>query len=238
MTVFAGGAIIDSDTYTVTNNIALQAPTGKGVASIAFPEGFDATGYIGPPVVTIVGDGTGATAVCEYDSVNQVVTGITVTSPGWGYTTASATLSRGAKSIVVACVVTLADNATTGGLTKRGAGTLVLSEANTYGGKTRIEEGTLAPVVAGAIPSGSEIELAGGSLNVAEGLSVPDELTVDLSAYEVQEGRPGCWTLMTVDGGASFAPPSVHGLESGWIAAKSGNALFLKRINGFAISVR
>jgi len=238
VTVFAGGAIIDSDTYTVTNNVALQAPAGKGISSIAFPEGFDATGYMGPPVVTIVGDGAGATALCEYDSTNQVVTGITVTSPGWNYTTATVTLSRGGKAGTVECTATLADNATTGGLTKRGAGTIVLSEANTYGGKTRIEEGVLRTAAAGAIPSGSEIELAGGSLAVGEGVAVPAELTVDLSAYSVEEGKPGRWTLMTVDDGAAFALPVVHGLESGWMAAKAGDALLLKRIKGFAFSVR
>ena len=155
VTVFPGGAIIDSDTYVVTNNIALQAPTGKGVASIALPEGFDATGYIGPPVVSISGDGTGATAVCEYDTTNQVVTGITVTSPGWDYTEATVTLSRGGKSGVIACVVTLADNDATGGLTKRGTGTLVLSEANTYGGTTRLEGGTLAIAHAQGFPGGT-----------------------------------------------------------------------------------
>ena len=238
VTVFGGGAIIDSDTYTVTNNISLQAPTGKGLASIAFPAEFDATGYMGPPVVTIDGDGVGATALCEYDSTNQVVTGITVTSPGWDYTTATVTLSRGGKTGTVACTATLADNATTGGFTKRGAGTLVLSEANTYGGKTRIEEGALRTAAAGAIPSGSEIEIAGGTLAVGEGMPVPEELTVDLSAYNVAEGKTGRWTLMTVDGGAAFEPPVVHGLESGWMAAKSGNALLLKRIKGFAFSVR
>ena len=96
----------------------------------------------------------------------------------------------------------------------------------------------LRTAAAGAIPSGSEIELAGGTLAVGEGVAVPAELTVDLSAYNVAEGKTGRWTLMTVDGGATFEPPVVHGLESGWMAAKSGNALLLKRIKGFAFSVR
>ncbi len=238
VTVFAGGAIIDSDTYTVTNNIALQAPTGKGIASIAFPEGFDATGYMGPPVVTIVGDGAGATALCEYDSTNQVVTGITVTSPGWNYTTATVTLSRGGKTGTVACTATLADNATTGGFTKRGSGTLVLSEANTYGGKTRIEEGVLRTAAADAIPSGSEIEFAGGTLAVGAGMSVPEELTVDLSAYSVEEGKTGRWTLMTVAGDMPSATPVVQGLESGWTVETKGNTLQLRRIRGVLFSIR
>lgn len=163
VTVFSGGAIIDSDAYAVTNNAALQAPTGKGVVSIALPEGFDATGYIGPPVVSISGDGTGATAVCEYDTTNQVVTGITVTSPGWDYTEATATLSRGGKSGTVACTVTLADNDATGGLTKRGAGTLVLAEANTYGGTTRLEGGTLVLAHAQGYPGG-DLEIPAATL--------------------------------------------------------------------------
>ena len=69
-------------------------------------------------------------------------------------------------------------------------------------------------------------------------MSVPEELTVDLSAYSVEEGKPGRWTLMTVDDGAAFALPVVHGLESGWMAAKSGNALLLKRIKGLLFSIR
>ena len=96
----------------------------------------------------------------------------------------------------------------------------------------------LRTAAAGAIPSGSEIELAGGALAVGEGVAVPAELTVALSAYDVEEGKTGRWTLMTVDDGAAFATPVVHGLESGWMAAKSGDALLLKRIKGFAFSVR
>ena len=237
VTVFSGGAILDSDTYTVTNNIALQAPTGKGIVSIALPEGFDETGYVGPPVVTIVGDGTGATAVCEFDSTNQTVTGITVTSPGWNYTTATVTLSRGGKTAVTACTATLADNATTGGLTKRGTGTIVLSEANTYGGATRIEAGTLVAANAAALPSGSEIVLAGGTLAVGSGVSAPGELTVDPSGYGTAEGRPGRWTLMTVEDG-TLSEPVVHGLPSGWMTQCAGNALVLRRVRGTMVSVR
>ncbi len=237
VTVFAGGAILDSDTYTVTNNIALQAPTGKGIASIALPEGFDATGYMGPPVVGIVGDGTGATAVCEFDSENQRVTGITVTSPGWNYTTATVTLALGGKTNVTACAVTLADNATTGGLTKRGSGTVVLSEANTYGGATRIEAGTLEIANASALPAGSEVVLAGGTLAVGAGVTGPDELTVDLAGYG-EEGGAHSWALMTWADGAPASAPVVQGLPSGWMTQCAGGALVLRRIHGTAVSVR
>ena len=236
VTVFGKGAVIDSSDFTVTNNVSLQAPTGKGVASIAFPAGFDATEYMGPPIVTIVGDGEGATAVCEFDSVNQVVTGITVTSPGWGYTTATASLSRGGKTTVTACTVTLADNATTGGLTKRGSGTLVLSAANTYGGPTRVEAGTLVAANASALPSGSSIVIAGGTLALESGVSAPNEITVDLTGYDA-EGGTRSWTLLTVADGTLTAPV-VHGLEGGWLAKCSGRNLLLRRVRGTVVSIR
>ena len=238
VTVFGKGAVIDSADFTVTNNASLQAPTGKGVASIAFPDGFDNTGYMGPPIVTITGDGEGATAVCEFDSTNLVVTGITVTSPGWGYTTATATLSRGGRTYteVTVCPVTLADNATTGGLTKRGAGTLVLSEANTYGGPTRVENGTLLVANASALPSGSSIVIAGGTLALASGVTAPSEITVDLSSYDAQ-GSTRSWTLLSVADGTLTAPV-VQGLDAGWIAKCAGRDLVLRRVRGTVVSIR
>lgn len=237
VTVFSGGAVIDTAGHNANCNIAIQAPTGKGIASIAFPDGFVATGYMGPPVVTIAGDGIGATAVCEFDSTNQVVTGITVTSPGWNYTTATVTLSRGGKTTTTTCVATLADNATTGGLTKRGAGTLSLLAANTYGGSTRIEGGTLSAVVADAVPSGSEVVFAGGVLAVGTGVSIPSILTVDGSAYQVESGRTGKWTLMTVADGAA-AVPHVNGLPKGYTTSFDGGALTLHNFRAMIIVVR
>ena len=38
--------------------------------------------------------------------------------------------------------------------------------------------------------------------------------------------------------GAAFEPPVVHGLESGWMTAKSSDALLLKRIKGSLFSIR
>jgi hypothetical protein len=42
-------------------------------------------GYLAPPRVDLVGDGSGATAEATIDTVTGTVTGITITNPGSGY---------------------------------------------------------------------------------------------------------------------------------------------------------
>lgn len=166
ITSFGKGATFDTSGYTVTNTYAITGPTGQGIVSISLPAGFDVPdwAYAGAPLVEISGDGTGASAVAEFDSTNGRVTGITVTSPGWDYTTASAKMVRGGYTNDVALVVTLG-TPVSGGLTKAGDGTLRMASANTYGGVTRVEKGTLVAADEDAIPAGNGLEIAGGTLD-------------------------------------------------------------------------
>ncbi len=156
--IYGGGATIDSQENSITIGQALLAPTGNGVTSIT---GFSGSGYLSPPVVSISGDGTGATAIAQIDSGGNL-TGILVTSPGVNYTYALTSLNGGGGS-GSGGTANLGANATTGGLTKLGSGTLTLSGTNTYGGLTRVNNGTLMLGAAHA---------AAGNITVADGATL------------------------------------------------------------------
>ena len=177
--VYSNGAVLDSSNFTVTVNAPLKAPTGKGVASIDLPTGSVRSGFLGAPMVSIEGDGEGATAVALFDKESGTISGFRITSAGRNYTTATARIHAGGNTSVTNLAVTLADNAS-GALVKRGTGTLVLNAVNTYGGRTVLERGVLKLGVDGALPSGTEIELAGGTVD-ANGHALPTAWHVDFS---------------------------------------------------------
>ncbi|HQL75389.1 MAG TPA: autotransporter-associated beta strand repeat-containing protein [Phycisphaerae bacterium] len=138
--IYSEGALIDTNGFDVTIAQALLAPTGNGVSSIPVVSG--GTGYLAEPIVRVTGDGVGATARAVVDG-SGTITGIVITNPGTGYTTASATLLGGGGSGGSVGMVALSANAS-GGLTKQGNGTLTLTGANTFSGDTRVVTGTLA----------------------------------------------------------------------------------------------
>jgi len=163
--VYPGGATIDTTNLAVTANANLRTPSGNGVSGITIvPRG----GYIGPPMVNISGGGgAGATALANFDSSSGFVTGVTITSPGYDYTTApTVTLSGGGTNLqTLVTGVTLAPN-TSGGLTKQGNGMLTLTGTNTYGGATTLAAGTLKLGNALALPAGTAVTFSGGALDL------------------------------------------------------------------------
>ena len=183
-TIYPGGAVIDSSNATITINQPLLAPTGYGVSSIAVANG--GAGYIGSPVVMISGgSGTGATAIASVDldtasATYGQVTAITVTSPGFGYQGTdklTVTLLRGGYTTIAQTgAPVMAPNPATGGLTKQGSGTLVLGGTNTYGGATTVSAGTLKLGNAFALPTGTEVVLNGGVLDLS-GFSVTNTVS-------------------------------------------------------------
>ncbi|HVT79967.1 MAG TPA: autotransporter-associated beta strand repeat-containing protein, partial [Phycisphaerae bacterium] len=139
--IYGGGAFIDDTGATLTIPQPLLNPTGSGVSAITLSGG---SGFLAPPVISIGGGGGfGATAVANIDAGGNL-TSVTITNPGVGYTSApTLTLFGGAgEPTSTSYTVTLATNSG-GGLTKLGAGTVILTGNNTYMGPTSIQSGKL-----------------------------------------------------------------------------------------------
>ncbi len=167
--IFSGGATVDSNSLAITIGQILQGASGNGISGIPVATG--GAGYLAPPVVKITGGGgTGATAVATL--IGGAVNGIQITSAGTGYTSVPTVtlVGGGATTAATLGAISTAANATDGGLTKTGVGTLTLSGANTYVGGTTINTGVLATNnlqangTASNIGKGTVITLNGGTL--------------------------------------------------------------------------
>lgn len=242
-TVYAGGAIFDSAGHDVSLGHALVAATGKGVASVTITNTLTA-GYAAPPIVCISGDGRGAAAVPVYDHASGTVTGIRVVCPGYGYTTASATLrhggsSRAAKSVLLK--VELAENTAPVKLTKRGAGTLaVAADQLPADSVVSVEEGAL---------SGDGVTFAEYAADIAKAATGaygsipgwPEGATLTLTNLGTLDEQVGKYVLLAFSKTVPTAVPALSsGIEipKGWKLRLRGDRLVLGVDRGFAIILR
>ena len=173
VTVFAGGARLDTDGHAVTVGSAFEKPYGKGIASVAFTDGEGVT-PLGTRRFRVTGAGGVAAAVLtDFDAATRTDgANALVCSPGFGYGDDVAVALERVKSYsgvseTLDATVTLVDydaaDYVGGGLTKLGAGTLTLTAANTYAGATRVEAGTLALSHADGFPGG-DVEFPAAAL--------------------------------------------------------------------------
>ena len=150
--IYGGGATIDNNGHAITIGQPLRAPTGNGVHGIASFTG--GAGYIAPPIVTITGDGVGATAIAQIDRAAGTVTNIIITCPGVDYTAVPTFIVSGGGATTDATITGTSPTAnTSGGLTAVGSGVTTLSGTNTYTGNTTVNAGTLEIVSAGLAAS-------------------------------------------------------------------------------------
>ena len=215
VTVYGGGATIDTDGHDVALGKPLSSPREGAFASIAVDVSVFAD-IVCPPHIAIEGDGEGASAVAMFDSASRKVTGIVVTSPGWGYTAEKTKVSavyRGKPGIVAECTFTLTGEYAGAPvkLTKRGEGKLTLGE--------------------GVLPAGTTLSVEGGSVGGA-GLS--------FSEYSVTPGVSPCGTLDFWPEGAVLSVGNLSGLDKTkryvlLAFADSGNAVVPPLAEGCAL---
>ena len=217
-----GGIVFDACAGTTMKvNAPLEAPTGKTVKAITLPddEAFRATKYIGPARIEIVdATGVGATAYAPFDDTARTLRGdVVVTSRGMGYS--DATVVRvwsmdGDQSWNCTCEL---EDAVSGGVEKRGPGTLTFVCKNTYAGKTSVKEGVLDVTSDGTIPNGQPLEVsAGATLNLSAPISVTTlegagavngDVTVT-EAYVVDSANFNAGKALSVNGCLEFAAGS------------------------------
>ena len=266
MTSYGDGAIFDTAGQDRRFPYGIEAPADGGVLAIDYQDTV-AWDHIGAPAVRIVdpsGSGSGATAYAIFDSTTGYVTGIEVTSPGQGYGEGTyAVLSRMGLTdevTIAASKVTLG-RPLSGGLTKKGTGTLTLVGANTYSGTTRIEAGVLKFGSAESVPSQTVYVLAGGNvdfngyalgetdwrLSLGQTSSVPgdfafpagSQLTIDGLSGATEAGAP--YVLLETTGVFSGDLPCITNLSElpkNMRIKRSGKRLMVDRQRGIVLMVR
>ncbi|MCB1130390.1 MAG: autotransporter-associated beta strand repeat-containing protein, partial [Verrucomicrobiae bacterium] len=211
--VHAGGGTIHNGGNAITIGQPLLAPTGGGVTATGLIPG--GSGFIDTPIVTVTGDGTGASAVAEIDASGNL-TGITMTNPGVGYTNATFALLGGGigNTGAIDGAPTIVPNVS-GGMTFSGSATTTLTGVNTYTGNTTITAGTLVVGTGGAVTVKPTANNTSSKITGAGTLSFIGTLRIDLSGAAIANGNS--WLLEDV--ASPFYTPGSFAVTSASLGA-------------------
>jgi fibronectin-binding autotransporter adhesin len=244
--VYNGGVTFNTASGTsATVGANLQGPIGGGLYAtsggagfIEIPAGSGGSGYIGAPLVTVVDKTTGNTvttvATANANISGGTITGLTLTSPGQGYTSGDIlqfNFSGGGATTPVSNYSTglLASDVAangTGPVTKIGAGTLNLTGANTFAGPINISGGLINFANAGNLGVGNAINFNGGGLQYNGSSN-----TTDVSARSLTFLSGGA-TIDTQTNNVVFASP-VGNSGSGGLTKLGSGSLTLNGSNTY-----
>ena len=165
-TVYDGGIVMDASKCATDNAASripfgFSRPYGKGIKAIALPPAdspFWTKNFLGPTRIRISGAGKAATALVDFDLATAKPKGVIVTGAGFGYDdNTTVTVDSWDGKTNYPCAVTLFEHEAKGGFTLRGKLGVTLAAANTWGGPTTVESGTLTFVNSATYPTGSPL---------------------------------------------------------------------------------
>lgn len=201
--VYSGGGTVNNGGNAITIGQPLVAPVGNGVSAVGLT--VSGGGYIDQPIVSISGDGVGATAVANIDAAGNL-TGITITNPGTGYTTSPTFVLSGGgvgNTGAISGTATLVPNLS-GGLTFSGGAITTLTGVNTYTGNTVVSSGSTLTLADNAAlrfrpgVNGVSNKVTGGGTAFFYG-----DFNIDTTSAAIANGN--AWTLVDV-GSRTFDP--------------------------------
>ncbi len=220
--VFANGGTISNNGNNITIPAALLAPSGSGVLSIAVT----GSGYSAPPAVYISGGGTGATGVATIDGSGNL-TGITISAPGFNYSSAPTLTLLGGGGTLSSYSVTMGTFAS-GAMTFQGGAVTTLSGTSTYTGGTTVTAGTLS------------LGTGGGAGAIRGPLTINSGATVNLNATDTLGFNVGTSvTTVSITGGrinnnvaTNNSYLTNYSLTGGTVSSSGGGSYNLSTGNG------
>jgi len=186
---FAGDTTINSGRIALGNALALQNSTYDTTGDTGVI-GLNVIGFTTPTLGGLAGNVNLATAITGYGAVSQLTL-----NPQSGTRTYSGVIANGAANMA---------------LVKTGAGTQVLSGANTYTGQTTVGAGTLLLASTGSISGSSLIQIQSGATLNASAVTGGFQLA---SGQKLQNTGTFLGNL-TAQSGSTYAPGNSPGIST------------------------